>query len=77
MQSKITLKANFFNGEGDIGNIENWRRDNYPLLRADILQDWIGLLEQEYDVALEDMRKEWKDVRENKKKILQDNHGEL
>ena len=57
---KITLKADFFNGEGDIGNLELWRNYHAPLLRADILQDWIGLLQKEYDVAYQDMQKEYK-----------------
>jgi hypothetical protein len=63
---KITLKANFSDGEGDIGNIEKWRESHPALLRADILQDWVGLLEQEYWVAREDMRKEYNNPLENK-----------
>ena len=59
MFPKITLKANFDNGEGDIGNIEKWRAAHSPLLRADILQDWVALLDQEYWVAREDMAKEY------------------
>lgn len=57
---KITLKANFANGEGEIGNIKKWREMNPSLLRADILLDWVSLLEQEYNVAINDMRKEYK-----------------
>jgi hypothetical protein len=48
--AKLTLKANFETGEGDIGNIEKWS-ENEALLRADILKDWIYLLQVEYDVA--------------------------
>lgn len=57
---KITLKADFNNGEGEIGNLTKWREYINPLLRADILQDWISLLDAEYWVAREDMRKETK-----------------
>jgi hypothetical protein len=63
--TKITLKANFENGEGNIGNIRKWRASHDALLRADILQDWVGLLEQEYQVARDDMRKEYKNPLEN------------
>jgi hypothetical protein len=61
---KITLKANFANGEGEIGNIEKWREIYPALLRADILQDWVGLLEQEYWVARDDMKKEYNNTLE-------------
>jgi hypothetical protein len=55
--SKITLLADFINGEGSIGNIENWRKNNYPILRADLLKDWIALLQDEYNLAINDLRK--------------------
>ena len=48
--AKLTLKANFETGEGDIGNIDKWS-ENEPLLKLDILRDWIALLQIEYDVA--------------------------
>lgn len=48
--AKLTLKANFETGEGDIGNIDKWC-ENEALLRADILKDWIHLLQIEYDMA--------------------------
>jgi hypothetical protein len=51
--AKLTLKANFQTGEGDIGNIEKWS-ENEPLLKVDILQDWIALLQIEYDVAYQE-----------------------
>ena len=53
--AKITLKANFQAGEGDIGNIERFRSENYAMLRLDLLADWIGLLEQEYEQARIDL----------------------
>jgi len=48
--AKLTLKANFETGEGDIGNIDKWS-ENEPLLKVDILGDWIALLQIEYDIA--------------------------
>jgi hypothetical protein len=55
--SKITLLADFMNGEGSIGNIKNWRKNNYAMLRADLLQDWIALLQDEYNLAMNDLKK--------------------
>jgi hypothetical protein len=49
--SKPTLKANWSDGSGDIGNLEEWRKHDC-LLRADLLQDWIHDLEKEYQFAL-------------------------
>jgi hypothetical protein len=60
MRHKITLKANFNAGEGDIGNVLEFRYSNDPLMRADLLKDWIFLLEEEYEEALLDMRAEYK-----------------
>jgi len=54
MAPKLTLKADFFNGEGSIGNIEKWREHD-PLLRADILNDWIYELSEEYNYAVENL----------------------
>ena len=65
MRHKITLKANFDAGEGDIGNVIEFRYSNDALMRADLLQDWIGLLNQEYDVAIEDMRNDYEDMKKN------------
>jgi hypothetical protein len=56
MYPKITLKADFASGQGEIGNIDKWR-NHHALLRADILQDWIALLTQEYDIALNEMNR--------------------
>ena len=52
---KLTLKANFQTGEGDIGNVLAWQETNNPLLRLDILADWIALLEDEYEQARIDL----------------------
>ena len=48
--SKVSLKANFETGEGGIGNLEAWREHN-PLLRLDLLKDWIYDLQSEYDMT--------------------------
>jgi hypothetical protein len=55
MNAKITLKANFQTGEGDIGNIDKFRSTNYAMLRLDILSDWLALLEDEYEQARLDL----------------------
>ena len=39
--------------EGDIGNLDEFR-DQDCLVRADILQDWIYLLNKEYESALKE-----------------------
>jgi hypothetical protein len=54
--SKLTLKANFNEGSGSIGNKDQWKKID-PLLRLDILKDWIAELEEEYKVAFHDNRK--------------------
>ena len=48
--SKVTLKSSLEAGDGTIGNLYNWRAHD-PLLRADLLQHWIYLLQCEYDIA--------------------------
>ena len=45
------LLADEYNGEGDLLMPDNWMQ-NSPLLRADILKDWIGMLQRHYDAAL-------------------------
>jgi len=54
--NKLTLKASFSNGSGSVGNKEKWKKLD-PLLRLDILQDWIAELEEEYKIAFYDNRK--------------------
>jgi hypothetical protein len=56
---KPTLCLDFESVEGDLGNLDNWRKHD-ALFRADVLKDWIGLLQKEYEIALEDMNKEYK-----------------
>ena len=68
---KPTLKADFNAGEGDVGNLENFRACHDGLMRMDLLKDWIGILEHEYRVARVDnrreMRKRVKQIREQMK----------
>ena len=52
-------------GEGDIRMPDDWTEHN-GLLRADILKDWIGLLEEQYLIAMNDWRDE---LEENKERI--------
>jgi hypothetical protein len=48
-----TLWADMETGEGEV--TLNIIIDEDPLLRADVLQDWIGLLQREYDLAVQTM----------------------
>jgi hypothetical protein len=54
--NKLTLKANFDEGSGSVGNKDKWKKLD-PLLRLDILQDWISELKEEYEIAFADNRK--------------------
>ena len=58
--SKITLKADFLLVEGEIGNLDRWRK-NSLMVRADLLKDWVGLLQQEYERTVIEGRKEMKE----------------
>ena len=53
-----TLWANYGDGEADVTLTLEFC-DAYPLLRADLLQDVIGLLQHEYAKAREEMEKEY------------------
>ena len=57
---KPTLKADFDAGEGNVGNLENFRAYHDGLMRMDLLKDWIGILEQEYELAHVDYRRQMK-----------------
>jgi hypothetical protein len=58
--SKITLKANFLLVEGEIGNLDRWRK-NSLMVRADLLKDWVGLLQKEYERTVIEGSKEIKE----------------
>ena len=70
---KPTLKADFNAGEGEVGNLENFRAYHDGLMRMDLLKDWIGILEHEYRVARVDNRRE---RRARVKAILKNRKGE-
>jgi hypothetical protein len=57
---KPTLKADFDAGEGEVGNLENFRAYHDGLMRMDLLKDWIGILEHEYKLAWKDNRLQMK-----------------
>jgi hypothetical protein len=61
--AKPTLKANWFEGSGEIGNLEEWRKHDC-LLRADLLQDWIHDLTKEYNHAVSELGSKKKEVLE-------------
>jgi hypothetical protein len=62
--SKPTFKWNLDNGEGSIGNLEKFRLMD-PLLRLDLLQDWIHDLSVEYKIANQEFDKQLKRIRKN------------
>lgn len=70
---KPTLKADFNAGEGEVGNLENFRAYHDGLMRMDLLKDWIGILEHEYRLARIDNRRE---RRARVKAILKNRKGE-
>lgn len=70
MRAKLTLKADFYSGEGDIGNQKRWHEDNDPLMRADLLKDWIGLLTKEYNLAVSQLFNEMESNTEQKREVL-------
>ena len=49
-KGKPTFKWDLDNGEGSIGNLDAFRQLD-PLLRCDILTDWIYELNKEYKLA--------------------------
>jgi hypothetical protein len=51
--AKPTLKANWSEGSGEIGNLDEWRKHDM-MLRADLLQDWLYDLEKEYQLTLQE-----------------------
>jgi hypothetical protein len=62
--SKPTFKWNLDNGEGSIGNLEKFRLMD-PLVRLDLLQDWIHDLSVEYKIANQEFDKQLKRIRKN------------
>lgn len=60
---KPRLKADVLNGEGSVSFPIDWT-ENDPLLRLDLLQDWIADLNQAYKEAFADNRALMSKVRE-------------
>ncbi len=57
-----TLKLNYETGEGSLQLVDFFKECD-GLTRADVLKDWIGILEQEYEHALQEMRMEHSQLR--------------
>lgn len=55
-KGKPTLKWDLDNGEGSIGNTESFRQLD-PLLRCDLLNDWIYELNKENKLANREVMK--------------------
>ena len=52
------LKIDWECGEGDLELPEKFRQESH-LFQADVLRDWLGMIEAEYNLALERMHQEW------------------
>jgi hypothetical protein len=61
-KGKPTFKWNLYNGEGSIGNIDAFRQLD-PLLRCDILNDWIYDLNKEHEQASQELDAYFKEIR--------------
>lgn len=72
--AKLTLKANFDEGTGSIGNLDAWRQHD-ALLRADLLQDWIHDLQKEYELAKALMCLPLDQQQEKQEELLENEHA--
>lgn len=61
-KGKPTFKWDLENGEGSIGNIDAFRQLD-PLLRCDILTDWIYDLNKEHEQASRDFDAYLREIR--------------
>jgi hypothetical protein len=61
-KGKPTFKWDLENGEGSIGNIDAFRQLD-PLLRCDILTDWIYELNKEHEQASQDLDAYLREIR--------------
>lgn len=55
---KPTFRWDLDNGEGSIGNLEKFRQLD-PLMRCDLLTDWIAALDEEHDFASKELMQHW------------------
>lgn len=53
-------------GEGDVTLRLDGMCNQDALFRLDVLQDWIGLLQREYDVTLKEWEREYKKLAKRK-----------
>jgi len=62
-----TLWADCECGEGDVTLVLEGMCDEGSLFRLDVLQDWIGLLQREYDITLKEFEEEYQKPLEGEK----------
>ena len=62
-----TLWADCECGEGDVTLRIEGMCDEGTLFRLDVLQDWIGLLQKEYDITLQEFEAEYQKLLDGKK----------
>lgn len=60
--AKPTLKVNWSDGSGEVGNLDAWRK-NDPVDRINFLRDWIYDLRKEYQFAVDEMLKNKKEIK--------------
>jgi len=61
-----TLWADCDTGEGDVTLRLNGMCDNNALFRLDVLQDWISLLQKEYDITYKEWHREMRRIAKKK-----------
>lgn len=59
MSKVIKLLADWDSGEGEIRRPPEWEVES-PLMKLDLLKDWIYLLEMEYKCEMQNWREELK-----------------
>jgi|TARA_Y100000310_G_scaffold202006_2_gene202095 hypothetical protein len=62
MTTVLTLRADLDSGEGDVPLTSKFDKLS-PLMKADLLKDWIGELEVLYEEALYDFNSEMDSLR--------------
>jgi hypothetical protein len=65
--NKPTFKWSFDSGEGSIGNLEAFRELD-PLMRCDLLGDWIYDLQAEHKLAHKELMAQWEEIQAKAKK---------
>ena len=66
-----TLWGDWDTGEGDVTLRLDGMCDQDALFRLDVLQDWIGLLQKEYDITIQEWEDELKrKAEENQEKAM-------